>query len=54
GLCFLHKSPIKCHGRLTSETCLVDNRFSVKLSDFGLPTLYSSFIEDVTTQPYKY
>ncbi|KAH9498148.1 hypothetical protein Btru_008389 [Bulinus truncatus] len=54
GLCYLHKSPVRCHGRLNSEVCLVDNRFSVKLADFGLPSLYCSFFEDVTSQQYKH
>ncbi|KAH9498155.1 Nitrogen permease reactivator protein [Bulinus truncatus] len=54
GLCYLHKSPVRCHGRLNSEVCLVDNRFSVKLADFGLPSLYCSFFEDVTCQQYKH
>ncbi|XP_059159714.1 atrial natriuretic peptide receptor 1-like [Physella acuta] len=53
GLCYLHESPIRCHGRLNSEVCLVDNRFSVKLSDFGLPSLYSRLGEDVNSQEYK-
>nr|KAI8744822.1 receptor-type guanylate cyclase gcy-28-like [Biomphalaria glabrata] len=54
GLCYIHDSPIKCHGRLTSEVCLIDNRFSVKLADYGLPTLYSGCHVDVTSQEYKH
>lgn len=33
---FLHDSPIKVHGSLHSGNCLVDSRWVVKLSDFGL------------------
>ncbi|CAI4223627.1 unnamed protein product [Auanema sp. JU1783] len=36
GLSYIHKSFLKYHGNLTSETCLVDERFQVKLSYFGL------------------
>uniref|UniRef100_A0A0K0FCE6 Guanylate cyclase n=1 Tax=Strongyloides venezuelensis TaxID=75913 RepID=A0A0K0FCE6_STRVS len=37
GLCALHNSPIEVHGNLSSKNCLVDERWQVKLSDFGLP-----------------
>lgn len=36
GMIFLHDSPIKVHGSLHSGNCLVDSRWVVKLSDFGL------------------
>ena len=35
---YIHQSPIGCHGRLRSSNCVVDNRFVLKLTDFGLPT----------------
>jgi len=34
GLEYLHRSPLKCHGRLKSTNCLVDSRWVVKLSDW--------------------
>uniref|UniRef100_A0A0K0FCE1 Guanylate cyclase n=1 Tax=Strongyloides venezuelensis TaxID=75913 RepID=A0A0K0FCE1_STRVS len=37
GLSALHNSPIEVHGNLSSKNCLVDERWQVKLSDFGLP-----------------
>uniref|UniRef100_A0A0N5C5Z5 guanylate cyclase n=1 Tax=Strongyloides papillosus TaxID=174720 RepID=A0A0N5C5Z5_STREA len=37
GLNALHNSPIGVHGNLSSKNCLVDERWQVKLSDFGLP-----------------
>ncbi|KAK3714134.1 hypothetical protein RRG08_016296 [Elysia crispata] len=52
GLSYLHDSPVKHHGRLTSEVCLVDNRFSVKLGDFGLSSLYSLMVEDKQSQEF--
>ncbi|CAJ0959642.1 unnamed protein product, partial [Mesorhabditis belari] len=39
GLEFLHSSPIGCHGRLKSTNCLIDARWMVKLSSFGLRQL---------------
>ncbi|KAI1701121.1 adenylate and guanylate cyclase catalytic domain-containing protein [Ditylenchus destructor] len=36
GLCFLHASVIGWHGNLRSTNCLVDDRWQVKLSEFGL------------------
>lgn len=36
GLIFIHDSEIVSHGNLRSSNCLVDSRWCVKLSDFGL------------------
>lgn len=36
GLIFLHDSEIVSHGNLRSSNCLVDSRWCVKLTDFGL------------------
>ncbi|XP_019756658.1 guanylate cyclase 32E isoform X2 [Dendroctonus ponderosae] len=36
GMIYLHESPIRFHGALNSANCLVDSRWVVKLSDFGL------------------
>ncbi len=41
GLGYLHRSPITCHGRLTTNTSLVDNRMVVQLSDFGVSMLFA-------------
>ncbi|KAH9504642.1 Nitrogen permease reactivator protein [Bulinus truncatus] len=38
-LSYLHKSPLRVHGRLTSEVCMIDSRFSVKVGFYGLPTI---------------
>ncbi|XP_006814973.1 atrial natriuretic peptide receptor 1-like [Saccoglossus kowalevskii] len=36
GVQFLHKSPLTVHGNLKSSNCLLDGRWVVKLTDFGL------------------
>ncbi|CEF69623.1 Atrial natriuretic peptide receptor 1 [Strongyloides ratti] len=39
GLYAMHHSIIEVHGNLSSKNCLVDERWQVKLSDYGLPFL---------------
>ncbi|CAB3405149.1 unnamed protein product [Caenorhabditis bovis] len=39
GLEYLHNSPVGCHGRLKSTNCLIDSRWMVRLSSFGLREL---------------
>lgn len=36
GLYYLHNSFLQCHGYLKSSYCLVDDRWQVKLSNYGL------------------
>ena len=36
---YLHSSDIKSHGNLKSSNCLVDSRWVVKITDFGIPSL---------------
>jgi len=36
---YLHNSDIKSHGRLKSTNCVVDNRFVLKITDFGIHVL---------------
>ena len=33
---YIHKSPLKFHGRLKSTNCLLDSRWVIKITDFGL------------------
>lgn len=33
---FIHSSQVVSHGNLKSSNCLVDSRWVVKISDFGL------------------
>ena len=38
---FLHNSVIVSHGKLKSSNCVVDNRFVLKITDYGLSSLRS-------------
>uniref|UniRef100_A0A915LQ33 guanylate cyclase n=1 Tax=Meloidogyne javanica TaxID=6303 RepID=A0A915LQ33_MELJA len=42
GLIALHKSFIGAHGMLSSENCLINDRWQVKISDFGLNMIRES------------
>uniref|UniRef100_A0A914X8U3 guanylate cyclase n=1 Tax=Plectus sambesii TaxID=2011161 RepID=A0A914X8U3_9BILA len=48
GIDFLHNSALRVHGRLTSKSCLINDRWQVKLSDYGL-----SCIRNVEKLPSK-
>uniref|UniRef100_A0A673A3Z7 Guanylate cyclase n=1 Tax=Sphaeramia orbicularis TaxID=375764 RepID=A0A673A3Z7_9TELE len=41
GMLFLHNSVIFCHGKLKSSNCVVDNRFVLKITDYGLSSFRS-------------
>ena len=39
GMAFIQASKIKVHGNLKSSNCVVDSRFVLKVTDFGLHSL---------------
>ncbi|EDW15120.1 atrial natriuretic peptide receptor 1 isoform X1 [Drosophila mojavensis] len=39
GMQFIHSSDIRSHGNLKSSNCVVDSRFVLKITDFGLHSL---------------
>ena len=45
GMHYIHGSSIGVHGRLSSSTCVIDSRFVLKVTGFGLQTI-SAFIEE--------
>lgn len=45
-LTYIHKRSIAFHGRLTSEVCLIDSRFSVKVGGYGLHSVYDRFQQE--------
>uniref|UniRef100_A0A1I7TNY8 Guanylate cyclase n=2 Tax=Caenorhabditis tropicalis TaxID=1561998 RepID=A0A1I7TNY8_9PELO len=39
GIGFIHSSILSSHGYLTSRSCLIDDRWQIKISDFGIPEI---------------
>ena len=36
---YIHSSPLEVHGRLTSSRCVIDSRFVLKITGFGLKSI---------------
>lgn len=60
GMAFLHNSIIASHGNLKSSNCVVDSRFVLKITDYGLASFrtscdnedsYASFAKKLWTAP---
>ena len=43
---FLHNSPVGAHGHLTSANCVLDGRWTCKITDYGLPSLRKLKVDD--------
>lgn len=39
---YLHSTPIRVHGYLTSRNCVIDARWVLKVTDYGLPGFYEA------------
>ncbi|XP_061598022.1 atrial natriuretic peptide receptor 1 [Cololabis saira] len=52
GMAFLHNSVIVSHGNLKSSNCVVDSRFVLKITDYGLQSLRTSSCPDDTHAYY--
>ncbi|CAD5124701.1 DgyrCDS12964 [Dimorphilus gyrociliatus] len=57
GMNYIHSSSLKFHGNLSSGCCLIDSRWTLKISSFGLYDLknirFQSNIRDSTTGEYE-
>ncbi|KAG5881656.1 hypothetical protein JTB14_002151 [Gonioctena quinquepunctata] len=42
GMKYLHSTPIRVHGFLTSRNCVIDARWVLKVTDYGLPLFYDA------------
>ncbi|XP_017785431.1 PREDICTED: retinal guanylyl cyclase 2-like isoform X2 [Nicrophorus vespilloides] len=42
GMKYLHASPIRIHGFLTSRNCVIDARWVLKVTDYGMPAFYEA------------
>ncbi|XP_076336726.1 atrial natriuretic peptide receptor 1-like isoform X2 [Tachypleus tridentatus] len=51
GLVFLHNSPIGFHGHLKSTNCVIDGRFMVKITDYGLLSLLAQVAPNSRPNP---
>ncbi|XP_055346568.1 receptor-type guanylate cyclase gcy-22-like [Paramacrobiotus metropolitanus] len=45
GLKYIHSSPLSFHGALSSLTVMADNRFGIKLSDYGMTSVVSGLTD---------
>ncbi|KAL5020199.1 hypothetical protein ScPMuIL_003091 [Solemya velum] len=39
GMLYIHNGPMQLHGRLNSSNCVIDSRFVLKITDFGMLSL---------------
>ncbi|XP_021915452.1 atrial natriuretic peptide receptor 1-like isoform X4 [Zootermopsis nevadensis] len=54
GMSYLHSSDVKSHGSLKSSNCVVDSRFVLKITDFGLHGLRCSGEDADDKDSYAY
>jgi hypothetical protein len=53
GVHFFHTSCWGCHGRLSDTNCLVDGRWLLKLTDYGLPHLMEQVAREESYDGFK-
>ncbi|XP_034234224.1 LOW QUALITY PROTEIN: atrial natriuretic peptide receptor 1 [Thrips palmi] len=52
GMSYLHSSEVKSHGNLKSSNCVVDSRFVLKITDFGIHRLREVCREEEDSHAY--
>ncbi|XP_052131924.1 atrial natriuretic peptide receptor 2-like [Frankliniella occidentalis] len=52
GMCYLHSSEVRSHGDLKSSNCVVDSRFVLKITDFGIHRLREVCREEEDSHAY--
>ncbi|KAK8399567.1 hypothetical protein O3P69_003555 [Scylla paramamosain] len=53
GMRYLHGSLLRHHGRLTSRNCVIDARWVLKVTDYGLPGIYEYQNLSQPTRPLR-
>lgn len=54
GMIYIHNSKIAVHGRLKSSNCVVDNRWMLKITDYGLDRFLDQDDENDSEDHHKY
>lgn len=50
---YLHSSPVRIHGGLTSRNCIVDARWVLKITDYGIASFYDTIGSTAPTKSAK-
>ena len=53
GMAFIHNSSLRSHGNLTSDHCLIDNRWMLKITGFGLRRIRNLYMPETEIGDYQ-